>query len=118
MGAAADRGFNAARIGFATSGPTAQSESDMIKFLRDFSSEYSDEKLREVLIRSSWDTQKALDLVCDLTYEENKCGHQKKSIETRSLFCQRMSGAGQMVDQMNAGSAAASQQSFASQATY
>ena len=45
----------------------------MIKFLRDFSSEYSDEKLREVLIRSSWDTQKALDLVCDLTYEENKC---------------------------------------------
>eukprot|EP00353_Schmidingerella_taraikaensis_P005620 CAMPEP_0185580012 /NCGR_PEP_ID=MMETSP0434-20130131/15547_1 /TAXON_ID=626734 ORGANISM="Favella taraikaensis, Strain Fe Narragansett Bay" /NCGR_SAMPLE_ID=MMETSP0434 /ASSEMBLY_ACC=CAM_ASM_000379 /LENGTH=45 /DNA_ID= /DNA_START= /DNA_END= /DNA_ORIENTATION= len=43
-------------MGISGSTRTAQSETYMIKFLKQFSSEYSDDKLREVLIRSSWDT--------------------------------------------------------------
>ena len=42
-GAASERAYGSARMGFANAGPTEESARDMIKFLKDFSSEYSDD---------------------------------------------------------------------------
>ena len=47
----------------------------MIKFLQQFGSEYSDDQLRHVLTESGWDTQKAIEQICALSYEENKSAH-------------------------------------------
>ena len=62
-----------------------------------------------MLIQSGWDTEKALEIVCDLSYQEKKAASQQKSQETRSLFAQqRMSGQVHSSNQFNSANVAQS----------
>ena len=55
---------------------------EMLKVYFDDNSDYSDEKLRGVLCKTNWDTDKTMEILMEETYNRNKSENQKKLAAT------------------------------------
>ena len=59
---------------------------ERIKLLKLFIQDCSDEGFYEVLTRTKWDTDKALELMMEETYNQRNMANQRRVCETQSAF--------------------------------